>query len=126
MKRIDSINVIPLIDIMLVMLAIVLTTATFIKVGKIDVELPSASTAVLPANDSGLVISVNAKGQLFFGESLTTVAILDSEFSSLKKDTLITLQVDRRAEFGAFTEVVDLLNRHGLDNLSVLVNPVSE
>ncbi len=42
MKRIDSINVIPFIDIMLVLLVMVLTTATFIKTGLIPVDLPEA------------------------------------------------------------------------------------
>jgi len=41
-KRFDQINVIPFIDIMLVLLVMVLTTATFIKQGVIPVELPHA------------------------------------------------------------------------------------
>ena len=42
MKKFDQINVIPFIDIMLVLLAIVLMTATFIAQGKIDVNLPTS------------------------------------------------------------------------------------
>jgi len=41
-KKFDSINVIPFIDIMLVLLVMVLTTATFIKQGVIPVALPEA------------------------------------------------------------------------------------
>ena len=40
MKKFDQINVIPFIDIMLVLLAIVLMTATFIAQGKIDAKTP--------------------------------------------------------------------------------------
>lgn len=43
MKRIDTINVIPFIDIMLVLLAIVLTTATFISRGVIEVHYPESA-----------------------------------------------------------------------------------
>ncbi len=43
MKRIDTINVIPFIDIMLVLLVMVLTTATFIRTGLIPVDLPDDS-----------------------------------------------------------------------------------
>jgi len=43
MKKFDSINVIPFIDIMLVLLAIVLTTATFVANGQLDIALPSSS-----------------------------------------------------------------------------------
>ena len=41
----NNMNVIPLVDVMLVLLTIVLTTSTFIAVGSIQVELPKASTA---------------------------------------------------------------------------------
>ena len=44
-KRFDSINVIPFIDIMLVLLVMVLTTATFIKQGVIPVALPTAKAS---------------------------------------------------------------------------------
>lgn len=44
-KRFDEINVIPFIDIMLVLLVMVLTTATFVNQGIIPVELPEAKAA---------------------------------------------------------------------------------
>ena len=44
MKRFENINVIPFIDIMLVLLAIVLTTATFIVEGKLDIRLPESKS----------------------------------------------------------------------------------
>lgn len=43
-KEFDYLNVIPLVDVMLVLLTIVLTTSTFIATGGIKVELPKAST----------------------------------------------------------------------------------
>lgn len=45
MKKFDQINVIPFIDIMLVLFAIVLTTASFISQGVISVNPPTSSTA---------------------------------------------------------------------------------
>ncbi len=42
-KEFDYINVIPLVDVMLVLLTIVLTTSSFIATGRIPVELPRAS-----------------------------------------------------------------------------------
>ena len=46
MKKFDEINIIPFIDIMLVLLAIVLITASFISQGKIQVNVPKASASV--------------------------------------------------------------------------------
>lgn len=42
MKRFDQINMIPFIDIMLVLMAVVMTTASFVEIGLIDVNLPVA------------------------------------------------------------------------------------
>ena len=44
-REVDQINVIPLVDIMLVLLVIVLTTATFITTGQIPVNLAKASAS---------------------------------------------------------------------------------
>ena len=41
-KRMDNINIVPFIDIMLVLLVIVLTSATFIAQGKIPIAIPKA------------------------------------------------------------------------------------
>jgi hypothetical protein len=48
MKRMDQINVIPFIDVMLVLLAIVLTTATFLIEGRLPIRLPAAETQTTP------------------------------------------------------------------------------
>ena len=49
-KEFDYINVIPFIDIMLVLLTIVLTTSTFIARGAIQIELPKASKNQVDTN----------------------------------------------------------------------------
>ena len=51
MKKFDEINIIPFIDIMLVLLAIVLITASFISQGKIQVNVPKASSTVAFKSD---------------------------------------------------------------------------
>ncbi len=47
-KEFDYLNVIPLVDVMLVLLTIVLTTSTFIATGGIQVELPEAASTEPP------------------------------------------------------------------------------
>lgn len=44
LKKVEGINVVPLIDIMLVLLAIILTVSSFIALGKIEIALPQASS----------------------------------------------------------------------------------
>lgn len=67
-REVDQINVIPLVDIMLVLLVIVLTTATFITTGQIPVNLAKASTSA-DRHDRPIVVTVTAEGR----SSWTTV-----------------------------------------------------
>ena len=123
MKRIDTINVIPLIDIMLVMLAIVLTTATFISVGKINVDLPDVSAGAETTSEFTVTIVVNAEGSMFFNDRQISETELERTLSGLDTETVIALKVDRRADFGDFTNVVDALNKFELQNIAILVEP---
>ena len=68
MKRIESINVIPFIDILLVFLAIVLTTASFISQGKIKVNLPEANNETSSNVEQPLTLTVSKSGQYFLKE----------------------------------------------------------
>ena len=71
MKRMDQINVIPFIDVMLVLLAIVLTTATFIVEGRLPIRLPTAESQAEPAVTEPVEIAIDAAGQLYWaGEGL--------------------------------------------------------
>ncbi|MEO5864121.1 MAG: biopolymer transporter ExbD, partial [Nitrospiraceae bacterium] len=63
-RDIDQINVIPLVDVMLVLLVIVLTTATFISSGQIPVNLAKAKE-VGSRTDAPIVLTLTADGALF-------------------------------------------------------------
>jgi biopolymer transport protein ExbD len=63
-RELNQINVIPLVDVMLVLLVIVLTTATFISTGQVPVELAKAKEAGAH-KDVPLVITMTADGRLF-------------------------------------------------------------
>ena len=66
-REIHQINVIPLVDVMLVLLVIVLTTATFITTGQIPVQLAKAKEAG-DRKDVPLVITMTSEGNLFMNE----------------------------------------------------------
>ena len=60
-RELNQINVIPLVDVMLVLLVIVLTTATFISTGQVPVELAKAEE-VTDHKDVPLMITLTAMG----------------------------------------------------------------
>lgn len=128
MKRFDTINVIPLIDVMLVLLAIVLTTATFIAKDSLQIELPETNNTQTyqPPSDLPVIkIAINQDNQYFADEKPATLKQLASLLQTLPKDQALTLQVDKNADFGSFVQVIDLLKGLSLDNLTILTESKS-
>ena len=120
MKRFDQINMIPFIDIMLVLLAIVLTTATFVSQGLIEVNLPTASQTSEPPDDKEpLEIAIDAQNQLFFKGKKLAVAQVAERLAPLPADTLIVLRIDKAAVFEHFIQLIDVLKAKQFNNLSI-------
>ena len=110
-KRFDEINVIPFIDIMLVLLVMVLTTATFIKQGVIPVELPEAKASKKEDVKKELTIYVNAQGEMFFEKEKVDAVVLEQKLSGISKDQTVVLRSDKESRFQDFVTVMDILKR---------------
>ncbi|GHV02251.1 biopolymer transport protein ExbD [Campylobacterota bacterium] len=122
LKKIDSINVLPFIDIMLVLLAIVLTTATFIAQGTIKVALPDAKNAhsELPHNGQKRIeIAINENGEFFFNQELVNFYTLLTRIDALNPSDMIVVRADRSSRFEDFLKLVDELKTRNLENVSI-------
>ena len=120
MKRFDSINVIPFIDIMLVLLTIVLTTATFIAQGKLSIDLPEAESQTSISDKTGVEIAIDQDEALFYNEETLSLDDLRKRLAELETSTPIVLRVDNDVPFDRFVSVVDILKQYRLDSLSIL------
>ena len=123
MKRIDSINVIPFIDIMLVLLVMVLTTATFIKTGVIPVDLPDAKGAASEHKPSEMKLTIKKDGTLWIDEK-TQVSLEEFEQKVTQggKEMSVVLYSDEKAEFKNFVGVMDVLKRLGHEQLYIVTD----
>ncbi len=119
-KRFDSINVIPFIDIMLVLLVMVLTTATFIKQGVIPIDLPKAKATDKKDTKKEVTIYVNAKGELFFDKDKVNLSTLEKKLSSVEKTQTVILRSDKESKFQDFVSVMDILKRLGHEQLYIV------
>jgi biopolymer transport protein ExbD len=125
MKRMDQINVIPFIDIMLVLLTIVLTTATFIAEGRLQIRLPQAAAKPQMVPERPLEIAVDAGGSLYLnaeplGTGTGALTALDEGLTGLSPETPVVLRVDAAARFEQFVAVMDRLKARGLERLHIL------
>ena len=119
MKKFDEINIIPFIDIMLVLLAVVLITASFISQGKINV--PKASTAVaFKADELAKLLTVTADKQLYFNDRPITQEALEAEISQWNKDQKVTLKIDAEASFQDFVTITDMLSKNEIKNVAIV------
>ena len=120
MKPLSQINVIPFIDIMLVLLAVVLTTATFVAQGKIPVSLPEAEQAEPLPDSAALAITIDDVGRTYLGDEPQTLGRVRERLTAVAKDTPVVLRVDEAVPFRHFVAVVDLLKARGLERLSIV------
>lgn len=119
-KRFDEINVIPFIDIMLVLLVMVLTTATFIKQGVIPVNLPEAKTADKEEIKNEVTIYVNDEGKIFLEKEELTLLVLEEKLSQVHKTQTVILRSDKESKFQDFVSVMDILKRLGHEQLYIV------
>ncbi len=125
MKRFDQINVIPFIDVMLVLLAIVLTTATFVAQGTIPVNLPESKSATTAKEQRPVEITIDEQGVYFINNEPVDADSLNDRLSQLSLDTSLLLRVDTRTDFGSFVFLADILKSLGLDKASIVTRKKS-
>ena len=116
----DGLNIVPFIDIMLVLLAIVLSISTFIAQGKIAVDLPSAKSAQQDKEDEKKVSVVIDKDNKFFIDDVEiSEDELKDKLNAVDIKTLIELKSDKNAKFDIFVTVIDILKEKGHENFAI-------
>jgi biopolymer transport protein ExbD len=117
-KPFDSMNVIPFVDIMLVLLTIVLTTSSFIATGRIPVHLPQASKSVTET-DKVVTIELTLSGYVYLEGKATTLDGLRAATEPLKRDTAFLIRADRDITLQRFIDVTDVLKQMGFSRVAV-------
>ncbi len=119
-RELDQINVIPLVDVMLVLLVIVLTTATFISTGQIPVDLAKAKEAG-DRQDTPLVGTLTADGRLFLNDQPVGEEGLQNALASQPRQSLVVVRADRVTILEKFVKVVDDIRGMGFQQVSLEV-----
>jgi biopolymer transport protein ExbD len=117
-KEFDYMNVIPLVDVMLVLLTIVLTTSTFIATGVIPVELPKASKGrenVLMSQ----TIEIDKHGKIFLNSKPVSLDGLKETIVCLDKSVPILIRADRDIALQLFVNILDIVKSLGFKKVSL-------
>lgn len=119
-REVNQINVIPLVDVMLVLLVIVLTTATFISSGQIPVNLAKAKE-VGDHKDVPIVITLNAEGSLFLNDKPLPDGGLKAALSSQPRESAVVVRADKVTLLERFVSLVDEVRSLGFQQVSLEV-----
>lgn len=119
-KKFDSINVVPFIDIMLVLLVIVLTTATFVARGIIPVDLSEAKSSTKITKNEILTITIKENKELFFNKKKINKDEIISNLTHYKTNTPIQINCDKNLRFEEFVFLIDILKQKSYTNLAIV------
>ena len=110
-KKFDQVNVIPMIDILLVLLVMVITTATFVKQGIIPVELPEAKQSQKKEDKKEYTVFITKEGKYHLDKTPVSAAELEAKLAAIGKDETVVLRSDKDATFQNFVTVMDMLKK---------------
>ncbi|HCB39774.1 MAG TPA: protein TolR [Gammaproteobacteria bacterium] len=128
-KSMSEINVVPYIDVMLVLLVVFMITAPMMTSGiKVDLPDADAEPLVLPKDQQYVIVSVNHNGQYFIStadDKQTPKALPDivEAVAALKKqkpDTPVLMEGDERVAYGLVMRMMIALQQAGVNDVGLL------
>ena len=122
----SEINIVPFVDVMLVLLIIFMITAPILQSG-IDVNLPKTQT-VKEISEPRLVVTIDRGQLVYLGDDPVNIHQLGSKVRAQMRNPqsdAVYLRCDETVPFGTFATVIDTLRQSGIDNVSVVTEPLS-
>lgn len=120
-KRMPSVIIVSLIDILAILLIFVIVTTTFKRdQSEIVIKLPDSTTATAATNPSDpVVLSIDKAANLFLDQKAVTLETLGAALREAKlgPERPLALKADTTAPFGTIIRVIDILKEAGVKNL---------
>ena len=120
-----EINVIPLVDVVLVLLVIFMVTAPMLYRG-MDIKLPtSASNTIKP--EIRAVLTIEKDQRLYLNKDQISVAQLERKLRLLKEgqaDVSLYLRADREVPYGVVVQIMDGVKKAGIEKMGMVTDPM--
>ncbi|MEZ5549337.1 MAG: protein TolR [Pseudomonadales bacterium] len=131
----SEINVVPYIDVMLVLLVIFMATAPLLTQG-VQVDLPNApSEPISDTTDDPLVVSMRADGAIFVNlgmqdkeeaGSRVTVYSLEDQAGKIiraRPDVSVYVKADHKLDYGQVVMIMTVLQKAGAQSVGLITDP---
>jgi biopolymer transport protein TolR len=124
-RLMSEINVVPYIDVMLVLLIIFMVTAPLMQQG-IDVELPKTQSQGLRSENQPLVVTVKREGQVFVQNAEVPIDQLGAKLQAIfdtREDRLVYLRADAKVAYGTVAKALAILRGAGATSIGMVTEP---
>jgi len=123
----SEINMVPFIDVVLVLLIIFMITAPILQSG-IEVDVPKTKT-VKELTEQRMVITIDRSQRIYLNDKPVNIHDLGKQVLAQARDAqhqAVYVRCDETVPFGSWATVVDTLRQAGIQNVSVVTQPLSE
>ena len=121
-RQMSEINVVPYIDVMLVLLVIFMVTAPLLTVG-VQVDLPETEAGPISGNDEPLLISITKENIIYLQETEVKLGDLVPKLMAISErrtDTRIFVNADTVIPYGRVMKVMGTINRAGFKKVALV------
>ena len=128
-KPISDINVVPYIDVMLVLLVVFMITAPMMTAGvKVDLPEADAKPIQVPKDNQFVIVSVDAKGQYYLSvggdnrkpKSMQDVASLVAKIKRASPATPVLMEGDQSVAYGKVVQMMAALQKAGVNDVGLV------
>lgn len=120
-----EINLIPLIDVVLVIIIFLMLTTTFSKVSGLEINLPTAESEGAESAANEIVVAVNASGDVLINRVPVGARDINAIASALgraipsgRKDPVVVINADAKADHQSVIDVMQAAQRAGLPHIT--------
>jgi biopolymer transport protein TolR len=124
----SEINIIPLVDVMLVLLIIFMITAPMMQHG-MNIDIPKVTTKPLPSKDEPQILSITKDQQLVLNEKKLNIKDLKAAIQLLfvnRGDKEIFLRADKDVPYGFVVNCMGIVRDAGVEKVNIVTRPLEQ
>ncbi|MGZ8431160.1 MAG: protein TolR [Candidatus Deferrimicrobiaceae bacterium] len=125
-RLMSDINIVPLVDVMLVLLIIFMVTAPMLTQG-VDVNLPQANAKAMRSDEERLVLTVDMNSRIFVGKQPVEFNRLNDTLRAIvarRADRQVYFRADRAVPYGFVVKVIAEVRNAGVEKLGMVTEPL--
>ena len=127
-KPVAEMNVVPYIDVMLVLLVIFMVTAPIIQQG-VEVNLPQTQSGAISGKEDPLIVTIAKNGKVYLNDNAMSPEELGRKLRAIKAiqaDKQVYLRADQDVRYGLVMKTIAEIKQAGIERLGMVTRPNPE